>query len=256
MFRSFSLKVLTLISVLFITWLAGSVYVVYSAPKLTFKTAGSKNQDYGIPISQDFVVNKANKKVEIINIPNSNSKEVLIYFHGNAGRLTEILKQATTSGVVVSPAYPGFSASEGNPTSENVYETVDLTMRYLFNKGYKEEQITILGHSLGGSPAVYAASKYPNLKKVIVVNTFLSMRSICEIHYYIFCALGDNFLNTEKLAVSAKAKIRQFHNINDQTVPFNQGLKLFQKLGSKDKKFQEISGDHVNFNINYVLSFE
>ncbi len=236
--------------VLLLLWLGVAAYIVNQAPKLTFDTAKSKNIDYGVDYTTVFRNNSKGEKIEIITVPqkpNVSNQKIVLYLHGNVGRLPYIMKDATDYGIVVSPAYPGYSGSEGIPTSENVYETLDITMKYLFDLGFYEDQITVLGHSMGASPAVYAAQKYPKLNKVIAVNTFYSMQKMCETKYSIFCVLGGNFLNTAKIAPEAKARINFFCNPNDNYVPTKQCRDLYEKIGSKDKKLFDISGTHETF---------
>ena len=243
-------------AILIALWLGGSFILYTQAEKSVHNPQMSKDYDYGVAYSRAFVTNKAGEKIEILTVPNTSTDQVLVYFHGNWGRLKYVLQRASAYGTIISPAYPGYSQSEGIAKSDNVYETVDLTMQYLFDKGYKQEQITVLGHSLGGSPAVYAATKYPNVKKVVVVNTFYSIYAMCQKDYGIFCIFAEGYLNTSKLAPETLAKIRHFHTPNDELIPIAQGRDLFAKFGSKDKKFFEIEGTHGEFPVEKVLNQE
>ncbi len=251
------LKIVTGIVIgLIILWLGVSYYLYTQADKTVHSPQMSKNYDYGVNFTRDFVQNKAGQKIEILSVPNQNTDQIIVYFHGNWGRLAYVLQRASVFGTIISPAYPGYSQSEGTANSDNVYETVDLTMQYLFNKGYKQEQIVVLGHSMGGSPAVYAATKYPHLKKVVVVNTFYSIQAMCQKDYSILCVFTGNYLNTSKLAPDTVAKIRHFHTPNDELIPFSQGKELFALFSSKDKKFFEIGGSHGEFPVEEVLTKE
>lgn len=248
--------ILGIILVALVLWVGISYYIFSRATELVHATGQSKDYNYGISYSQEFVTNQAGEKIEILTVPNTNTKEIILYFHGNWGRIPYVLRDASVYGTVVSPAYPGYSMSEGSPTSDNVYETVDLTMQYLLDKGYSLDQITVLGHSLGGSPSMYAASKYPTLKKVIIVNTFYSIEAMCQKDYSIFCIFSKDYLPTARLAQNANAKIRHFHTPNDELIPFEQGKQLFEKIKSEDKKFYSISGTHGEFDVAFVLTNE
>ena len=236
------------------------LYIMLNAERITFDNARSKNIDYGqIKYSIDFIKDSKGEKIEVMTVPSldpKNKDNIILHFHGNSGRIPKILQQASTLGTVVSPSYPGWSVSEGDPTSDKIYETVDLTMKYLHDKEYQNSQITVLGHSLGGSPAVYAAAHYPNLKKTIVVNTFYSMQAMCETKYGPLCLLGGNFLNTAKYAPDVKGKYRQFNNVHDDLIPYPQASRLFLKIGSEDKKYSDIDGTHGDFDVIKVLQTE
>ncbi len=248
--------ILIVLFVLVTLWLGASYYLFKQADTSVHVPQLSKNYDYGVNFTRNFVQNSAGQKIEILTISNQNTDQIIVYFHGNWGRLAYVLQRASAFGTIVSPAYPGYSQSEGSPNSDNVYETVDLTMKYLLDKGYKQEQIVVIGHSLGGSPAVYAATKYPHLKKVVVVNTFYSVQAMCQKDYSILCIFTGDYLNTSKLAPDTVAKIRHFHTPNDELIPFAQGKALFAKFGSKDKKFFEIGGTHGEFPVEEVLTTE
>lgn len=239
----------------FFAWLGVSLYIRSIGPKKIFEHDKSY---YKLKKKNKitFVKNAKGEKIELLMIPNKNSKEIVLYFPGSAGRLVNVLYGAAHVGTVVSPAYPGYHQSEGEPSFQSVYETVDLSMGYLKKQGYREEDITVLGHSLGGAAAVYAAVGYPKLKKVVLVNTFYSVQRLCEMQYSVFCALTFDALNSGTLAPQAKAKIIQFHDKNDKIVPFQQGKDLFERLGSKDKKFFIHGGTHRFFNVEETLTKE
>ncbi len=239
----------------FLAWLGLSIYFRYMAPKKIFET-GKSNIKLHIKHIHDVVKNKSGNKIDIVTLPKKNSNEVILYLHSSYGRLTNILTVARRFATVVSPAFPGYAESEGKPSTRRIYETVDRTMEYLHDKGYRDDQIVVLGHSMGGAAAVYAAVRYPNLKKVVLVNTFYSIQKLCNEVRYGFCLFTYDILNSGLIAPFAKAKIRQFHTKSDKVVPFEHGQKLFEKLGSTDKKFFEHSGTHRFFNVTNVLTQE
>jgi pimeloyl-ACP methyl ester carboxylesterase len=253
------------ISLLFIAiigWIAGAATIVYMAPKLTFDVAKSKNLEYDVPYTTALKPNSAGENIEILITNGENldylgkPKQVILYLHGNVGRRPYIVKDASKYGMVVSPAYPGYSQSGGEASADKIYETVDVTMNYLKDLGYEEKDIIVLGHSLGGSPAMYAAEKYPDLKRVVIVNTFYSMQKMCETRYSILCIFSGGFMNTANIAPKAKAKIRMFCNPQDDYIPPQQCRDLFEKVSSEDKKVFDISGTHDIFPVETALTQE
>jgi esterase/lipase len=186
----------------------------------------------------------------------------VIYLHGNSGRIPHFFEQFSQYSqqhnlplTVVSPSYPGFGLSEGEPNTENVYDTGVKTYDWLISQGIEPSQIIVLGHSLGGSPAVYLASQRPQIAKLVLVNTFSSVTSMCFRQYSIFCSLSTGILNTAQSAKKVETKVRQFAYKNDDNVPFEEGKTLFNYFEkSKDKKFTELPGDtHSYFDMNLVL---
>jgi predicted peptidase len=251
---------ITLTILLVIIWLTVSTLIYVLAPKLTFDTEKSKNLSYDIDYATVFKTNQSGEKIEILIAPKANpdlkNGPVIVYFHGNIGRRPYIIRDASKYGQVISPSYPGFSNSEGESSSEKIYETVDITIQYLLDSGVSQSEIIVLGHSLGGSSAIYTAQKYPNLKKIIVVNTFYSMESMCQTKYSIFCSFGHDFLNTSDIAPKATAKIRMFCNSADDYIPTKQCRDLYEKIGSSDKKLFDVTGTHDLFSLDTILTTE
>jgi pimeloyl-ACP methyl ester carboxylesterase len=258
--RFWQIFIITITFLFALSWIAVSTAIYFMAPKLTFDTEKSKNLSYDVNYTTIFKADKTGEKIEILSVPKSNFEQkdipVIVYFHGNIGRRPYIIRDASKYGRVISPAYPGYSNSEGESSSDKVYETADVTMQYLLDSGVPQNNIIVIGHSLGGSPAMYAAEKYPNLKKVIIINTFFSMEAMCQTRYSIFCSFGNGFLNTAKIAPLTKAKIRMFCNSTDDYLPPKQCIDLYQKVGSDDKKLFNISGTHDKFSLEAVLTTE
>jgi hypothetical protein len=190
----------------------------------------------------DLPTNKT--KISMLEIENPSSDNVILYLHGNAGRLEHFYDDLTVMGSVYSPAYPGYSESEGSPTMENVYETAMVSYNYLVNvKKIPENRIVIFGHSLGGSVATYLASKKEKAKRLVLVNTFSSIQSMCFRTANVLCGLTGGTFNSAENAKNVKTPVTQFAYKGDTTIPFAEGEKLFtyfKGVDEKDKKFVEL----------------
>ncbi|MCE9539041.1 MAG: dienelactone hydrolase family protein [Bacteroidetes bacterium] len=241
------------LAVLIGLWLVASYTLFIVSPKIIFKTGKSKNVEYPVQAIQEFKKNKAGDSLDILWLPNDTAKITYLYFHGNIGRLTKVIDNIYPFGNVCSPAYPGYSRSTGQPSTENIYEMVDIAINFLREKNIDLKNVIVLGHSLGGSPAMYAAVQYPELKKVITINTFYSMTKMCEDKYKILCIFSGSILNTGSLAPNAKAPVLICHTPNDSIIPYAQGEMLFNVVGSTQKGFRKISGTHGEFNMTEVL---
>ena len=249
-------KLLIIIAVLLVLWLCAAYYLVAVKGDSIYVPELSKNLSYKVPIKTDYVKNKAGENIEILTTQSQkpNSAEIFLYFHGNGGRSPRLIEEMAKFGTVISPAYPGFSGSEGKPSSEKIYETADLTMAWLVDQGITPSQIIVIGHSMGGSAALYTASEYPDLKKMILVGAFYSIQAMCETQFSILCVMASNILNNSYYAPQIRVKVRQFHNPNDQTVPFSQGKNIFDLIPSKDKKFIELRGGGPDFHNNFSVA--
>lgn len=241
----------------FAVWLATSFILYLASGRIIYKTKLSKGTNISIPFNIEYVENSNGDQIEMMWISKNGDDrdryKTYLYLHGNAGRLPFIVEGLSKAGNVLSPSYPGYSSSKGRSNTDNINEVVDLSMSFLKEKNIADKNIIIFGHSLGGSPAVYASGKYPYLDEVILVNTFYSMKRMCEITYRVFCIFADNIHNTARMAPYARARIRMFHNVNDELISRSQGESLFKLLGSEHKMLFDLAGSHASFLIDDIL---
>ncbi len=179
-----------------------------------------------------------------------------MYLHGNTSRLAHFFPELIKEFNVLSPAYPGYHESEGKPTVDSVYETAFLVYEWLVQKnGFPENKIMILGHSLGGSPAIYLASKKPQAKQLVIINIFSSIQSMRFRQYSIFCGFSGHISNSAEQAREVAIPVRHFAYPRDLDIPFAENEKLFQFFTkSRDKKFFTLDGyTHSYPNFKQIL---
>lgn len=96
-----------------------------------------------------------------------NSKEVLVYFGGNAQNTSTVFRQYKETGVfdilndydIISVDYPEYGDSEGTLSQDHLFEMADALMRYT-KEHHPDQKITIIGYSIGTGIASYAAHAY------------------------------------------------------------------------------------------------
>lgn len=235
-------------------WLIGSTVILIAAPKLIFETDKQSAVRPNVPnLEEVYTTDSRNQQLEMWFTDNPKSDNIVLYLHGNIGRLPEFMPELGKNFDVLAPAYHGYGKSQGTADTNKLNEASNLAYLYLLERGYQPQNITVWGHSLGGSPALYLATKYPDLHKVVLVNTFYSAKSMCERQYSIFCGFSGDILNNAKLAQKTLAPIRQYHNQNDERVPYAEGLRLSKEISSPDFKFETITGSHSMFDIQNTL---
>jgi uncharacterized protein len=226
-------------------WLIASLYLSGQAATLVFLNKvswASVPESPQLSYKLNWKQNSAKQNFSIWELQaQTSTDQYLIYLHGNAGRLLHFFPELTKKFNVISPAYPGYSESEGDPNVENVYETAVSTYDWLTAKGVNPNKITILGHSMGGSPAVYLASKKP-AKQLVVINTFSSIQSMCIRQYGPLCVFTGSIFNSAENSRNVTIPVRQFAYRGDTTIPFDEGELLFKEFKSGDKKFFEMNG--------------
>ncbi len=222
-------------------WLLASAYLRFTSASRIFNTFPSSVTTSDDGYTNIFLNGVKGKKISVYKYESKSvipSDKVIIYAHGNAGRINFFFPELQKVGTVYSPAYPGFSESEGSPSMEGSYDAAIKTYDYLVNdQKIDEKRITIFGHSLGGSIATYLASQRPNANKLVLVNTFSSIQSMCYRQYGILCVFAYDLLNSAENAKKVTMPVIQFALPTDKTVPYQEGQKLFTYFNQKTSKF-------------------
>ena len=103
---------------------------------------------------------------------------VILFSYGNAGNITsnalhkQLFEDLGYSYVMYD--YPGYGKSTGRPTEDRLYSSATAVYDWLTNvKGYRSNQIVLMGQSLGGAVTVQLASEEP-ARAVIIESSFTS----------------------------------------------------------------------------------
>jgi esterase/lipase len=260
--KNFKRKLKRSIIAIFCYWIVFSTFLYFAADFIIFRPSkeGLKSSHFS-KISENYEIKEIyqdqEKTLKAFFIPQK-SEKIIIYFHGNVGMNAHIMAKNLfhkTDFNILIPTYFGYKPSTGKASEENFYLSINEVMKYVIKSGWKTEDIIIMGTSLGGAAAIYAASQYDNLDRTIVINTFDSIKSMCLEQYYIFCIFANNIINSSQYAQKIEGKIFQFHSKIDETVPYDLGKKLFNKIKTKDKKFFDINGTHNDFSLDQIINY-
>lgn len=166
-------------------------------------------------------------------IPASPNAPVLLYFHGNASNIGDLVNRAAQFHqmglAVLLIDYRGYGASTGAfPSEESVFEDAIASWNYLVQtRKIPPDRIFLFGQSIGGAVAIDLASRQSQLGEVpggvIVESTFSSMRQMADVAGY------SRFLPTDWLLTqsfdslskvrSLRSPILLIHGTADRTVP-------------------------------------
>jgi uncharacterized protein len=155
---------------------------------------------------------------------------IVFYLHGNAGSLASwgyVAETYTSLNYdVFIPDYRGFGKSEG---SLNGQKQLFQDMQALYNeikKDYPEEQIVVLGYSIGTGPAAKIASTN-NPRLLILQAPFYNLTDVMS-RYYPFIPtfiLKYRFPTNEYLP-RCKMPVVIFHGDRDEVIDYGSSLKL------------------------------
>lgn len=226
-----------------------SIYVVictllyFFQEKLIFYPDKLKKEyefNFHIPFKEmDIKVDEQVKLNGILFKSNQSSKDLIFYLHGNAGALDSwgyIAEYYTKLGFdLFILDYRGFGKSNGNIESEaQLHHDIQLVYNKLKQK-YKEQNIIIVGYSIGTGLAAKLASE--NKPKMLILQapyynfTYLVNQKIPFIPTFLI----RYQLNTNTTIQKCKMPIAIFHGDKDNVINYNSSLKLQELLKDSDK---------------------
>jgi len=200
------------------------------------------------PFEEVFLkVNKDQHDLEIhgLHFKSSQTKGVILYFHGNAGSLIgwgEIAEDFADLGYdVLIMDYRGYGKSDGKPGLPALYDDALLSYNYLLEQ-YKPEEIILLGRSLGTGISAQLASKV-KAKMLILETPYYSLSEVAQ-HYFpiLPVKLINRFpLNTYRYLQNINLPVFIIHGTKDQVVPYSSGEKLWLFLQQKNRQVEMIT---------------
>lgn len=211
------------------------IVVTPSSAGLEYEDANFKTED-GIRLHGWFV-------------PAEDSQLTILYFHGNAGNISgrmgtiQLLHRLGLNVFIFD--YRGYGQSEGNPSEEGTQKDATSAWNYLTDeRGISEENIIIMGRSLGGAVASELAVRR-NPAAVIIESTFTSAADLgADIYPWLPVRWMLKYdYNTLQNIKRVEAPLFMAHSRADQVVPFEHGEQLFDSA-RVPKTFLELSGSH------------
>jgi len=189
-------------------------------------------------------------------IPHHSSKQVLLFFHGNAGNIShrrdsvEIFHRLGLNIFIVD--YRGYGKSQGKPGEQGLYLDAGAAWHYLSKeRGYSADNILIFGRSLGGAVAADLATRVP-ARGLLLESTFSSAkdfaRSVFPLLSHLLLMRYD--FNSAMKVSKVDYPVLVLHSPDDEIMPFLLGKKVYQSA-NQPKRFVEMKGDH---NYGFVLS--
>lgn len=186
-------------------------------------------------------------------VPHPNARAVVLFMHGNAGNISD---RAHTLNVlnerhrlsVLAFDYRGYGRSEGKPSERGILEDARAARTWLARRtGVTEQDIVLMGRSLGGGVAVDLAAK-DGARGLVLASTFTSLPDVGAHHF--------RWLPTHvfmSLRLDSLAKIKQYHGPllqshgdADQVIPYELGTRLFEAAPGRKRFVSIANGRHNN----------
>jgi len=181
-------------------------------------------------------------------LPTPNERGVILFCHGNAGNIShrigtlEILNNLGFSILVFD--YRGYGRSEGKPDERGTYNDAEAAWQYLQQRGYRNDQIVIMGRSLGAAIAAELATHH-SPGALVLESTFTTLpKMAAELYPYLPVRWLSRFhYETIDRLPSINTPLLILHSREDEIIPFSHGEQLFE-IANPPKQFLELKGGH------------
>lgn len=148
---------------------------------------------------------------------------MLLYFHANCEDLkssyplVDFLRNRLQVNVI-SIEYPGYGIYNGKPSEDSVLADAEYVYRYTaFFSGTGEENMTIVGRSIGTGAACYLASIF-NPSLVVLLSPFLSVQEVVAEKYPLMQKFIKERFNNMGFVQKAKCPFFILHGMQDQAI--------------------------------------
>ena len=178
-------------------------------------------------------------------------RAVVLFCHGNAGNVTHrdeqmrLLREVVGVSVLVFD-YRGYGRSEGKPNETGLRADARAARAWLAQRaGIAEEEIVLLGRSVGGGVAVDLAAR-DGARALVLESTFSSIPDVAAVHYPwlpVGRLLRNRFDSLGKI-VDYHGPLLQSHGDADRIVPYRIGRRLFDAANEPKKLITFPGGDH------------
>ena len=259
-FIRIGLWIVSIIATLFI----GIILIFYfNQEKILFypqKLTTDHTFNYNEIFDEIFITTKDKIKLHGLLFKADSSRGLVFYLHGNAGSLN-------TWGRVAKPFlvnnydcfvldYRGYGKSEGEITSESqLLEDVSLVYQELI-KNYKEDEVIIVGYSIGTALAAYLAS-INKPAKLILKAPYNNMTYMLELYYgWLPTSWLRYKLTTDEYLLAADLPVIIFHGDEDRLIPYECSLRLQETFDDDDILITLHRQDHngISSNTDYIKS--
>ncbi len=181
-------------------------------------------------------------------LPHPNPRAIVLFCHGNAGNVVSrtpslwILNQRHGLAVMTFD-YRGFGRSEGTPSERGVLQDARAARAWLSERtSTPEQEIVLLGRSLGGAVAVDLAAQ-DGARGLVLASTFTSLPDVAAQHlpWTLPHLLMTYRLNSEAKIKRYHGPLLQSHGDADQLIPIELARELFETAPGP-KQFVTIPG--------------
>eukprot|EP01015_Nassula_variabilis_P012257 TRINITY_DN1995_c0_g1_i4.p2 TRINITY_DN1995_c0_g1~~TRINITY_DN1995_c0_g1_i4.p2 ORF type:complete len:136 (+),score=16.13 TRINITY_DN1995_c0_g1_i4:255-662(+) len=121
--------------------------------------------------------------------------------------------------------------------NQDAMQAYDFIMFNLTNE-YQQEDIFLVGRSLGSGPAVYLASNIANIGGLILISSLYSVKKVVSNKVgSLLAQLTPDIFKNYQLIEKVTCPLLMIHGSKDTLIPISQAERLYQKCSSEVKEF-------------------
>ena len=192
--------------------------------------------------------------------PADSTKGLIFYLHGNAGAIdswgyiADLYTENNYDFFILD--YRGYGKSQGRISSENqLYSDMQIVYDSL-KKDYEEENIVIIGYSIGSGPAAQLASTN-NPQKLILKAPMYNMPDLAKKYIKILpSSLIRYKFSVDEYITKVKCPVIIFHGDQDEIIYTGSSYKLKERFKEGDQLIILEGQRHNGINENEVYKRE
>lgn len=186
------------------------------------------------PFIEEHIITKRGDTINSLLFKAEGATGVILYLHGNAGSLKTVGNESENllplGYDVFMIDYAGYGKSSGAiETQAQLFDDMQTVYDHL-KKSYQEQDIIIVGYSIGSGIAAHlAANNKPSL--LVLQAPYYSMVDMMERTYPVIPSfILDYTLNTNEYLKDCNMPVHLFHGANDEVIPLASSYLLQKEL--------------------------
>lgn len=195
------------------------------------------------------------------------SAGTILFFHGNGDNVSTQLPNtfwlpAAGYDVYIFD-YSGYGKSEGYANLEDTINDQELMIKYVVSQLPEDEKLIVMGHSLGGSMAIYsvAHSAFKNrIKTLVTISAFSDYHHVAQdvlsrnwlfwlFQWPLSLTVDNSYRPLDSISLISPVPLLIMHGEKDEIIDIYHAKQLFAKA-NEPKTFALINSNHNNIFIN------
>lgn len=157
---------------------------------------------------------------------------------------------------MLAPEYPGYGLyNTESPSEESILNDAELIIRYSIEKlGYREENIILVGRSLGTGVAARMGAEFTRIRGLILITPFLSIREVAN--SVLGKMIGNyvpNIFRTREIIWQIKCPLLLIHGIKDRVVPCTNSTFIYDLCLAPKMIYLSLTMEHERSNFKFDI---